>query len=59
MNTAVSKGFLIAKGVEQQFLCLAGDVVCISEAFFMAPLLRKEISASVGPVGTLAAVRME
>lgn len=34
VNTAVSKSFLTAKGVEQQFLCQAGDVaVCISEAF--------------------------
>lgn len=30
--STVSKGFSTATGVEQLFLCQAGDVVCISEA---------------------------
>lgn len=59
VNTALSKRFLIVKGVEQQFLCEAGDVVCISEAFSMALLIRKELSASVVSVETLAAVKMQ
>lgn len=28
VNTEVSMGFLTAKGVDQRFLCQAGDVVC-------------------------------
>lgn len=56
VNTALSKRFLIVKGVEQQFLCQAGDVF---EAFSMALLFRKELSASVVSVETLAAVRMQ